>query len=44
MTIARSEGGKIMESRQQEDLLGLMHHQGVSSAPGQLVPWVFLGI
>jgi hypothetical protein len=33
-----------MESWHPEDILGLMHHLGVSSASGQLVPLVFLAI
>jgi hypothetical protein len=44
MAITRSEGGKIVASWHQEDILGLLHHLGVSLAPGQasLLPWLSL--
>ncbi len=44
MDITRSEGGKIVESWHQEDMLGLMQQLGVIPALGQLVPLVSLAI
>ena len=46
MDITRSEGGKIVESWHQEDMLGLMQQLGVIPAPGpgKLVPLVSLAI
>jgi hypothetical protein len=44
MDITRSEDGKIVESWHQEAILGMLHHLGVSLAPGQLVSLVFFAI
>jgi hypothetical protein len=44
MDITRIEGGKIVESWHQEDILGLMQQLGMIPAPGQLVLLVSLAI